>query len=64
MSVGERIGRIMEDRIIFRGDLPMCFAATAFSFDAMAALPRKWVKPEVDLPRIGALTRGFCGGAK
>jgi hypothetical protein len=30
----------------------------AFRLDAMAALPRKWVKPEVDPPRIYALPRG------
>jgi hypothetical protein len=46
----------------FFGDPPTRFAATAFSFDAMAALPRKWVKPEVDPPRIGALPRGSCSG--
>ena len=30
--------------------------------DAMAALPRKWVKPEVDPPRIYALPRGVLMG--
>jgi hypothetical protein len=28
----------------------------------MAALPRKWVKPEVDPPRIYALPRGVLMG--
>jgi hypothetical protein len=30
--------------------------------DAMAALPRKWVKPEVDPPSIYALPRGVLMG--
>ncbi len=30
--------------------------------DAMAALPRKWVKPEIDPPRIYALPRGVLMG--
>jgi hypothetical protein len=32
--------------------------AAEFLLDAMAALPRKWVKPEVDPPRVCALPRG------
>jgi hypothetical protein len=31
----------------------------AFLLDAMAALPRKWVKPEVDPPRFYALPRAL-----
>jgi hypothetical protein len=41
MTTGERADKIMDSKIIFWGDPPTRFAATAFFFDAMAAFAAK-----------------------